>query len=172
MSPFGFWRPDERRIVMNAAPGLGTLTHELVHPIVDADFPEAPTWINEGIASLFEAPVLGARGEIHGAKNWRLPRLTRALASKSETSRARLPALFGMPDETFRDDDEDLHYAMARYACQWLDGRGKLWPFYQAWRDGFAHDPTGAKAFESVTGETPEGASAGWERWVRALGAQ
>jgi hypothetical protein len=41
-SPFGFYRPDERRIVMNVGPGIGTLTHELVHPIVEADFPGAP----------------------------------------------------------------------------------------------------------------------------------
>jgi len=43
---------------MNAGLGLGTLTHELIHPIVETDFPRAPTWINEGIASLFEAPMI------------------------------------------------------------------------------------------------------------------
>ena len=69
-------------------------------------------------------------GEIHGAKNWRHPRLKRALSS-NERDKARLEVLFGMTDETFRDDAEDLHYAMARYVCQWLDERGKLWPFYQ-----------------------------------------
>ena len=169
LSPFGFWRPDERRIVMNAAPGLGTLTHELVHPIVDADFPDAPIWINEGIASLFEAPVLAGAHEIHGAKNWRLPRLVRALASPKEAPHARLATLFGMSDDVFRDDDEDLHYALARYVCQWLDAHAQLWPFYHAWRDGFATDPTGARAFERVTRATPDAASAAWERWVKSL---
>jgi len=169
ISRFGFFLSAERRIVMNAGPGLGTLTHELVHPIVEADFPNAPTWIDEGLASLFEAPALPRAGEIHGVKNWRLPRLVAALESRRERETARIDALFGMSNETFRDDDEDLHYAMARYLCQWLDGRGQLWPFYRAWRDGFAHDPSGAAAFEAVTGLTPAAANPKWTSWVRAL---
>jgi len=103
-SPFGFYRPDERRIVMNAGPGIGTLTHELVHPIVETDFPQAPTWLNEGIASLFEALTLPAPGQIHGVKNWRHPRLLRALGSAKERDKASLPALFAMSDDTFRGE--------------------------------------------------------------------
>ena len=39
-----------------------------------------PAWINEGIASLFEHFYFSAPGEIHGAKNWRHPRLIQAAA--------------------------------------------------------------------------------------------
>ncbi len=169
LSKYGFYRPDERRMVMNAGLGLGTLTHELVHPIVETDFPQAPAWINEGIASLFEAPVIPRTGEIHGAKNWRHPRLITALSSPTERGVARLDALFGMTDETFRDDAEDLHYAMARYVCQWLDERGKLWAFYQAWRDNAADDPTGVRAFASVMGKPPSELGDAWAKWVKAL---
>ncbi len=168
-SPYGFYLARERSIIMNVGPGIGTLTHELVHPLVEADFPEAPDWINEGIASLFERFLLSRPGEIHGAKNWRHPRLILAWRSKTERDEARLPALFGMSDETFRDKKEDLHYAMARYLCQWLDAHGWLWPFYQKWRDSFASDPTGSQAFTSVVGKTPEAAHEQWQRWVRAL---
>ena len=59
-SPYGFYLHAERRIVMNVGLGVGTLTHELVHPLVESDFPEAPDWINEGIASLFEHFYLAA----------------------------------------------------------------------------------------------------------------
>src|SRR5208283_4207269 len=155
MSSFGFYRPDVRTIVMNAGPGIGTLTHEMVHPLVEGDFGGAPTWIDEGLASLFEAPLLPRAGEIHGAKNWRLPRLRAALGSAKEREHTTLDALFAMSDATFRDDDESLHYAMARYACQWLDERGQLWTFYRAWRDGVKTDPTGEKAFAAATGQTP-----------------
>jgi hypothetical protein len=168
-SPYGFYRPDVRTIVMNAGPGIGTLTHEMVHPLVEADFPGAPTWIDEGIASLFEAPVLAAPGEIHGAKNWRLPRLRAALASPKERDAARLDALFGMTNDRFRDADEPLHYAMARYACQWLDERGKLWAFYRAWRDGRTTDPTGERAFAAAVGQAPRDANAAWTAWVKRL---
>jgi hypothetical protein len=169
-SPFGVYHPEVRRIVMNAGPGLGTLTHELVHPIVEADFPKAPIWINEGIASLFEAPTLGPkRGEIHGMKNWRLPRLLSGMRSRDERYHARLDSLFGMTDEAFRGPLEKLHYATARYVCQWLDARGWLWPFYHAWRDGYDTDRTGAKAFERITGMSPALATTTWTAWVHAL---
>jgi hypothetical protein len=169
MSPFGFYRPDFRTIVMNAGPGLGTLTHEMIHPLMEADFASAPTWIDEGIASLFEAPVIPRHGEIHGVKNWRLPRLQSALRSSREAAITRLDALFGMNDASFRDGDESLHYAMARYVCQWLDAQGKLWPFYRAWRDDVANDPTGEKAFSRVIGEAPRDANDAWVEWVRRL---
>lgn len=165
---YGFYEPGKRFMVMNAGLGLGTLTHELVHPLVEADFPQAPTWLNEGIASVFEAPVIPRPGEIHGVKNWRHPRLLRALDGP-ERAKTRLDALFGMSDEAFRGDGEDLHYAMARYACQWLDGKGKLWAFYQRWRDDVANDPKGEKAFAAVLGQTPAEANEAWTRWVRAL---
>jgi hypothetical protein len=169
MSDFGFYRPDVRTIVMNAGPGIGTLTHEIVHPLVEGDFGGAPTWIDEGLASLFEAPVLPHTGEIHGAKNWRLPALRAALASAKQRDGVTLGALFAMSDASFRDDDESLHYAMARYTCQWLDERGQLWSFYRAWRDGVKTDPTGEKAFAAVTGQTPAQATAAWQAWVRRL---
>jgi hypothetical protein len=165
---YGFYQPGGRTMVMNIGLGLGTLTHELVHPLVEADFPEAPTWLNEGIASVFEAPVLPRPGEIHGMKNWRHPRLKRAL-SGAERDHARLDVMFQMRDELFRSDNEDLNYAMARYACQWLDERGKLWPFYQRWRDTVAADPTGEVAFHEVVGMTLPEANALWSRWVLAL---
>jgi hypothetical protein len=166
---YGFYQPDDRYMVMNIGLGLGTLTHELVHPLVEADFPGAPTWINEGIASLFEQPLFGKPGEIHGGKNWRHARLKRALSSLEERDQARLDRLFGMKDEVFRGENEDLHYALARYVCQWLDERGTLWPFYQRWRDNAAEDPTGERSFRAVVGMTPAAAHPIWAKWALAL---
>ncbi len=169
ISRFGFFRHDLRAIVMNAAPGLGTLSHELVHPLVDHDFPTAPTWINEGIASLYEAPALPKPGQIRGVKNWRHPRLVTALKSKSERDATRLEKLFGMNDETFRGEREDVNYAMARYACQWLEGQGKLWIFYSRWRDTKTLDPTGERAFAEVMGKSPRDLHDAWAKWVLSL---
>ena len=169
ISPYGFYGHGDRRIVMNVGPGLGTLTHELIHPLVEADFPGAPDWINEGIASLFEHFYFSAPGEIHGGKNWRHPRLVQAMRSDKERLDASLPTLFALSDGEFRGDKEDLNYASARYLCQWLDQRQKLWPFYQRWRDHFADDPSGAKSFQAVVGKTPAQADAEWTAWVLQL---
>ena len=168
-SPYGFYLHDERRIVMNVGLGIGTLTHELVHPLVAVDFPNAPDWINEGIASLFEQFYFTGKGEIHGGKNWRYPRLARALRSNDERDSASLPALFALSDREFRGDREALNYAAARYFCQWLDQRGKLWPFYRLWRDHFSSDPTGEQSLLEILGKTPSDANAEWSAWVRRL---
>ncbi len=168
-TPYGVYYHGDRRIVMNIGPGSGTLTHELVHPIVAADFPRAPEWINEGIASLFERPRFPAPGQIRGIKNWRYPRLARALRSRNERDLASLERLIGMSDEEFRGAGEDLHYSMARYVCQWLDEQKLLWPFYRTWRDSYEDDPTGVKTFIAVVGKTPGEAHAAWARWVKEL---
>lgn len=168
-TPYGFYRPDERQITMNLGPGVGTLTHELVHPILDADFPTAPEWLNEGLASLFEYPILPKRGEVHGATNWRLPRLTRAIRSKKERDEARLSRLFQLRDAEFRGASEDLYYALARYFCQWLDQRGQLWRFYRLWRERHAQDPSGEQSFREVTGKAPADFDQEFQRWALRL---
>jgi len=141
-----------------------------VHPLVEADFPDAPTWLNEGIASVFEAPVLPRPGEIHGTKNWRLPRLLQALDAKGAKMAAAVPkAFFAMDDDTFRGEREPLNYANARYFCLWLDPEGWLWTFYQRWRDTFSQDASGEKAFADITGKSPADIEAEWILWVRKL---
>jgi hypothetical protein len=162
-TPFGFYRAGTRTIFMNAEPGISTVTHEIVHPIMETDFPLAPRWLNEGIGSLFEKPVRGPPGEIHGATNWRLATLKAALGS------VHVEALFGMSDDEFSGTREGLHYAMARYLCQWLDEKDLLWKVYRAWRDSVRDDPSGEKAFAAIVGETPAQANAEWVKWVKAL---
>lgn len=169
ISRFGFFEPSDYKLVMNIGLGIGTLSHEMVHPIMAEDFPGAPTWLNEGIASLFEAPVMPRAGEIHGAKNWRHPRLLAALGASKERGTTTLSGLFGLSDEAFRAEAEDLHYAMARYFCQWMDQNGKLWEFYHRYRDNAQGDPSGEKAFTEVTGTSLESAQGEWSRWVRGL---
>jgi hypothetical protein len=47
-TPYGFYSSEHDGLFMNIATGGGTLVHEIVHPYVEADFPEAPPWLNEG----------------------------------------------------------------------------------------------------------------------------
>jgi hypothetical protein len=169
ISEFGFYEPSGRVIIMNGGAN-GTLSHELAHPFVEADFPSAPTWLNEGIASLYEQPNLVKKGEIHGGKNWRLPRLKQAISGNPALKAiVRLEAIMALTEETFRDENESLHYASARYMCQWLDERGWLWEFYHAYRDGFADDPTGVKSFTKVVGASPSESTEAWLKWIRNL---
>ena len=169
---FGFYRPELRTIFVNASLGVTSVDHEMVHPIVQSDFPLAPLWWNEGLGALYERPVFDADGGVHGATDFRLERLQAALRSPRERGGVSLEALFAMSDEDFRAGDLELHYAEARFACQWLDeaeGGGRLWPMYRAWRDGARGDPTGEKAWAAVVGGTPAEATERWRAWVMGL---
>ncbi len=55
-TPYGYYSPCERALVTNVGYGYGTLVHEMVHAYMDANFPDAPVWLNEGLASLYEQP--------------------------------------------------------------------------------------------------------------------
>ena len=71
-TPYGYYSPAHKSLVMNIETGGGTLVHEIVHPFVEANFPDCPPWLNEGLGSLYEQS--GERdGHIVGFTNWRLP---------------------------------------------------------------------------------------------------
>jgi hypothetical protein len=166
-SDLGAYSRRSRTILVNVGPGLPTLSHELVHPLVQTDFPMIPAWFDEGIAALFEKPVFEPPGEMHGENNWRYARLARSLGSAAGRDAVHLPVLFALGDRALASDGRSLWYAEARAFCQWLDERGLLWPFYRAWRDGFEGDPTGVKSFAQMTGTTPEEADGAWIEWVK-----
>ena len=77
-TPYGFYSAKHNGLFMNIATGGGTLVHEIVHPYVEADFPNAPPWLNEGLGSLFEQSA-DRDGHIVGLTNWRLAGLQRAI---------------------------------------------------------------------------------------------
>jgi hypothetical protein len=167
-SPLGVYTSSIREIIAGQHNGVSTVIHELVHPIVEADFPKAPRWLREGISALFETPVISGT-EIHGTEGWR----SKNLHDPSQPGQpASLAALFSLPDDAFSDVGPDPlnAYAFARFACQWLDSPTQdLWKFYQRWRDNVGADPTGEKSFAEVVGQSPSEANEAWQKWLRSL---
>jgi hypothetical protein len=176
---YGVHDRDRGEIVIDLSEGakyVPTLSHELAHVLMDADW-EAPLWFRECVASLYESPVLpdDAHGVIHGTDDWRYTQLRTAVAAHDPA--ASLGALFGMSDDEFRGRSDAggtdgtlslLHRGAARATCQWLDGQDELWPMYRAWRDGREDDPEGVAAFTRVVGAAPtaEAEEKAWEQWV------
>lgn len=148
-TPYGYYSPRHRALVMNIATGGGTLVHEIVHPFVAANFPDCPAWFNEGLASLYEASS-EKDGHIIGLTNWRLPALQRAIRRGSVSS---FQALCGTTTEEFYDRDRGTNYSQARYLCYYLQEHGLLVRFYQSFRKHVETDPTGYETLKSVLGE-------------------
>lgn len=164
-TPYGYYLSSRHALVMNIRPGYGTLTHELVHPFMHESWPEAPAWLNEGLASLFEQPY-ERDGHLKGGVNWRLPGLQAALKRKQVPS---FRALTQLDPTGFYDDDTGSHYAAARYLCYWLQEKGLLVKLVRRAIARRAEDPTGLEALTEVLGQDPDRLRPDWERFVLAL---
>ena len=116
LSRFGYYKPSKRVMLMNINTGGGTLVHEITHAFVSYDFPDIPSWFNEGLGSLYERCSMNDK-VILGHTNWRLPELQEAIKDKTYTS---LDALTSTDEEEFYGDNSSLNYAQARFLCQYL----------------------------------------------------
>lgn len=161
-TPYGYYSPDNNALVMNVS-GLGTLSHELVHPYMEVNFPDVPSWFNEGLASLFEYP--GERkGRIIGNVNWRLPNLKKEIKAKTLP---KLSVLLSTTTDQFYGANYDA-YAYARYLMYYLQEHGKLQDFYKEFLAD-KKDLTGASALKEVLGEDLETFEVKWRKWVLAI---
>ena len=164
-TPYGFYRPCKHALVVDAGYGYGTLVHELTHAFMDGDFPDAPVWMKEGLASLFEAPR-EEEGHLRGATNWRLPELQRAIAA------GRAPSFDRMADAgrgAFSGKEGPLFYATARYLCFYLQERGLLRGYYAAFRARSGTDANGLGTLRDATARDLGALRREWEGFVMAL---
>jgi len=165
-TPYGYYSPRHKALVMNISTGGGTLVHEIVHPFVAANFADCPAWFNEGLGSLYEQ--CGQRnGRITGFTNWRLRGLQKAIAEK------RVPPfrlLCQTTDSEFYHEDKGTNYAQARYLCYYLQERDLLAKYYHAFRKNADEDPSGYGTLVAILGEDDMLAfQRRWEAWVMKL---
>lgn len=161
-TPYGYYSSSDNALVMNIGPGAGTLSHELVHPYIEANFPDAPSWFNEGLASLYEQPR-EREGHMWGTTNWRLPGLTSMIRKKDIPS---LRTLLTTTSDGFYNADFDS-YAYARFLCQYLQDHGKLRDFY---KDFVASkDHTGVTSLEKAVGSSLEDFQPVFNKWALSL---
>lgn len=165
-TPYGYYSDRHGALVMNIATGGGTLVHEIIHPFMASNFPECPTWFNEGLASLYEQ-ASERDGHIIGLTNWRLAGLQKAI------QKGTVPAfdtLCGTSTREFYDRDQGTNYAQARYLCYYLQERGLLTNYFHAFRRNAATDRTGYQTLLSVLSEDdPELFRKRWEKFVLGL---
>ena len=165
-TPYGYYSSRHKALIMNISTGGGTLVHEIVHPFIEANFPNCPSWLNEGLGSLYEqSGEVG--GHIHGYPNWRLPALQQAIRAGQVQS---FRVLMTLDANSFYDDDKGTNYAQSRYLCYYLQQRGLLVRFY---REFLAHqktDRTGYQTLQRILGTRDMTTfKLKWERYVLSL---
>jgi len=165
-TPYGYYSSAHKSLIMNISTGGGTLVHEIVHPFIEANFPNCPPWLNEGLGSLYEQSGEVA-GRIHGYPNWRLPGLQQAIRN------GQVPlfkALTSLDTSAFYADDKGIHYAQSRYLCYYLQQKGLLRKFYREFLANQKKDPTGYRTLQRVIGTRDmRSFKLKWEKFVLGL---
>jgi hypothetical protein len=165
-TPYGYYSPSERALIMNISTGGGTLVHELVHPLLHADFAQVPPWFNECLAALFEQSGEEG-GHVVGRTNWRLPGLQRAIRDGRTYS---FGDLFMLSGDDFYARGTGLETAEARYICYYLQEHDALRSFYREFRTVRERDPTGRDTLVRVLdAESLAEVENDWQRFVLAL---
>ena len=167
ISTDGFYRPHLRIVITNAGAGSVPLMHELTHALAAFDFPDAPDWLNEGLASLHEQFRIRDDGlGIEGIAGRRLAILRAAIRQDRLRS---IESLIGADD--FHVRGEKLNYAHARYFCLYMQSHGVLRECYGRLRGNVNDDPCGhatvAGLFPKLTWRELD---ADFRRWVLGLG--
>ena len=165
-TPFGYSSSVHRALIMNIGTGGGTLVHEIVHPFMAANFPECPSWLNEGLGSLYEQSR-GRGSDIVGMTNWRLAGLQTAIKKR------RVPSFKELTSTTtyqFYEEDKGTNYAQARYLCYYLQEKDLLTKFYHKFKENHEKDPTGHETLKEVLREKDMNAfKKKWEKYILSL---
>jgi len=165
-TPYGYYSPEHRALIMNISTGGGTLVHEIVHPYMEANFPACPPWFNEGMGSLYEH-VGEEDGHIYGYVNWRLPRLQKAI---KEGNVPAFETLMAMDPNTFYGDRTGVHYAQSRYLCYYLQEKKLLVQFYKQFYARQKSDPSGFDTLKTILKESDMVQfQKRWEKFVSGL---
>lgn len=162
---YGYYTPTHNALVMNISTGGGTLVHEIVHPFIESNFPQCPSWFNEGLASLYEQSS-ELDGKIIGNSNWRLRALQLAIKD------GIVPSFEELCSTTRREfySEKATNYAQARYLCQYLQERKLLRTYYHEFNKNVADDPTGYETLKRVLNvEDMDAFKDQWEAFVMKL---
>lgn len=148
-----------------------SLTHEFVHLMHFAHMERTgqrhPIWVQEGLASLYEAYELRPNGKVIFQPNIRFN-----IARKQVLAKSAKPwkELVSMPAESFMKEAEFL-YPQVRSMFEFFAREGKLEALYKAFGTTSSADPDCSSAIERTFGEPLAKVEDRWKRWMIDRGA-
>lgn len=120
--PFmGYFNKRDNVIFATVMGGYGTLLHEMIHALIFADFPEAPGWLEEAFATIYER-TKWQNNRLIPLPNWRLDGMNFEEVSPLD--------LYEKYKGDIKLDHRDL--ARLRLFYTYIDELGQLKAFYQA----------------------------------------
>ncbi len=146
LSPYGFYKISKNIIVIRYVSWKGSTAHEITHSLIQYDFPDIPSWFNEGLAALHEKYIY-KDGKMKGDFNWRIVALRRAFKENSYTY---LNTLMGTNDEILYGSRTAFYYAQARYLLMYIQSKGVLEEYYKLFRAAYNEDETGISQLEKI----------------------
>lgn len=152
LSPYGFYKISKNVIVIRYVSWKGSILHEITHRFLRSDFPNAPSWFDEGLASLNEKSTY-KNGNLIGDFSFRILPLRRALTDGKYTG---LKKLMETNDEELYGQRSSYYYAQARYLLMYLQEKELLNKYYTLFRDTQDNDNSGISQLIDITGNSIE----------------
>jgi hypothetical protein len=154
-----------RRLVVRSADRA--LQHELVHLLhhrhMDALGQAHPAWIQEGLATLYEAHQLSGEGNVTFAANDRDEAATYML-SRHQLRGWR--TVMTLTEDDFSRDAARL-YPQVRSMMRFIDERVGVRAWYAVYVAAFDTDATGAASLQAAFGQPLDEIEQAWREWLK-----
>lgn len=145
------------------AQGLSTYTHEMSHALMRREFPDAPVWINEGIATMVGHCRLQG-GSLQYYYNGSVGTAKMALRADALPTVAQILRL---THRHYADpDNHGVFYDAGEQLCRFLHSRNQLLPVYRALRDDDKGSETAEQILRRITGLGLDGLDKAWHAWL------
>lgn len=160
-----YYQSLDNSIVVWMPSGQGTLIHELVHGLMANDFPDAPLWMNEGMASLYEE----LDGNNLPANNHRLAYIQQYMLSTKKCLlwTELLDAEMKMGNN---ETETNVIHAFSRYFCKFvLDyyGQESLSILYKSFREAGIQSPEQQQSLVcSLLNSSTEEIQVNWQNYL------
>lgn len=162
---FGGW---ERNFILinyrdNYERGISTYAHELSHALLRKEFPNAPTWINEGIATMVGNSKI-VNSHLRYTPGYSLKRLKKSLEKGELLKVAQL--LRATHEDYSARENSSRFYDAGEHFCRFLQSRNQLLLIYRDLRDARGRKGD-SEIVSRITGLAPDRLDQAWHDWIR-----
>lgn len=163
-----YWGRERNFILINYSEdyerGLSIYAHEATHALMRKEFPRAPSWISEGMATMVENSRIINSHLRYENRNGSSGRLRKAIKAGKMPS---VPALLKLTGEDFgRRKNSMPFYDAGEQFCRFLHTRNQLLPIYSDLRDNARGRETDAEIISRVTGLALGNLEKAWHDWL------